>query len=258
MNLQQKMQQYSSLKALQILQALVEEGRAMSIQHIAQVTGLPSSTIHRIAQELIACGFVSKNESTKDYGLGAETWVLAMKMKNSDYLLKMADTEMERLNLLSKETVHLIAPEHDQAVYIGKKEALYQIQLRSRIGWRIPLQCTSAGKLILAYQSEEWVKTYLENNPLKHYTDHTIIREPEFFKELEQIRAQGFSIDNREHNPDIVCVSAPIFDGEGRLVATIGISAPDYRFTTKMALSLAPEVKKSAQTITETLSGKEE
>lgn len=252
------MQNYPALKALQILQALVEQGGPMTIQHIAHTTGLSPSTVHRIVQELMACGFVAKDEAAKTYAIGAETWAFAAKLKNSDYLVTMSETEMERLNLLSNETVHLIVPENDQAVYIGKKEARCQIQLRSRIGWRIPLACTSAGKLILAHHAKEWVQNYLEHNPIRQYTNHTIMQESELWRELEHVRKQGFAIDNREHNPDIVCVGAPIFDREGHLVAAISVSAPEYRFTPKMALKLAPEVKRSAQIITNRLNGREE
>lgn len=255
---QKQMQQYASLKALQILQALVEQSGPMTIQHIAHVTGLPPSTIHRIAQELMACGFVTKDETAKTYSLGSETWALAAKLKSSDYLVNMSEPEMERLNLLTNETVHLIVPENDLAMYIGKKEARCQIQLRSRIGWRIPLPCTSAGKLILAYHTREWVQNYLEHNPLRQYTSHTIARESDLWRELEHVRRQGFALDNREHNPDIVCVGAPIFDREGRLVAAISVSAPEYRFTSKMALALAPQLKQSAQNITSRLAGRED
>ena len=95
---------------------------------------------------------------------------------------------MTRLNELSLETIHLIAPDNDKAVYIGKMDAKNQIQLRSRIGWKIPLQCTSGGKLILAYHSREWVDSYLNYNPLKQYTNNTIIHKETLHRELELIR----------------------------------------------------------------------
>lgn len=253
MALQNKMKEFSSLKALQIVIALTDKKGYVTISELSEITGLSPSTTHRILQELSECGFVIKEPSSKRYGTGIEVMQMAMKVKMSDYLLEAARDEMTRLNDLSQETIHLIFPDNDQAIYIGKVEAKHQIQLRSRIGWRIPLQCTSGGKLILAYHTREWVENYLKYNPLKHFTDHTILQEGELFRELETIRNQGFSLDNREHNPDIVCVAAPIFAADEKLAGTIGISAPDYRFSPEKALSLADEVKRSGAAVSKKL-----
>lgn len=159
----------------------------MNISDIAEATGLSPSTVHRILQELQACGFVSKNKEARQYKLGMGMMNIALKVNMSDYLLEAAQEEMIRLNELSLETIHLIAPDNDKAVYIGKMDAKNQIQLRSRIGWKIPLQCTSGGKLILAYHSREWVDSYLNYNPLKQYTNNTIIHKETLHRELELI-----------------------------------------------------------------------
>ncbi len=95
--------------------------------------------------------------------------------------------------------------------------------------------------------------SYLNYNPLKQYTNNTIIHKETLHRELELIRQQGYSLDNREHNPDIVCIAAPIFGIDGNLAGTIGISAPDYRFSPEKACSFAEEVKRSAAAITEKL-----
>ena len=253
MDLQEQMKEYSALKALQIILALAEQKGWVNISYIAEATGLSPSTVHRILQELQACGFVSKNKEARQYKLGMGMMNIALKVNMSDYLLEAAQEEMIRLNELSLETIHLIAPDNDKAVYIGKMDAKNQIQLRSRIGWKIPLQCTSGGKLILAYHSREWVDSYLNYNPLKQYTNNTIIHKETLHRELELIRQQGYSLDNREHNPDIVCIAAPIFGIDGNLAGTIGISAPDYRFSPEKACSFAEEVKRSAAAITEKL-----
>lgn len=250
MELQKQMKAYSSLKALQILTALAKWKDSANLGDIAEATGLSASTVHRILQELLACGFVNRKGDSKQYQLGMEMMNLSLKVKLSDYLMEAAGDEMHRLNDLSLETIHLIAPDNDKAVYIGKLEAKNQIQLRSRVGYKIPLFCTGGGKLILAYEDRQWVERYLKNNPLIQHTSHTIINRSAFLRELGAIKKQGFSLDDREHNPDIVCIAAPIFGIDHGLAGTIGISAPDYRFPLNRALEFAEEVKKSGEAIT--------
>ncbi len=96
----------------------------MNLSDIAEATGLSPSTVHRILQELQACGFVSKNKEARQYKLGMGMMNIALKVNMSDYLLEAhAQEEMTRLNELSLETIHLIAPDNDKAVYIGKMDA---------------------------------------------------------------------------------------------------------------------------------------
>ena len=123
MDLQEQMKEYSALKALQIILALAEQKGWVNISDIAEATGLSPSTVHRILQELQACGFVSKNKEARQYKLGMGMMNIALKVNMSDYLLEAAQEEMIRLNELSLETIHLIAPDNDKAVYIGKMDA---------------------------------------------------------------------------------------------------------------------------------------
>ncbi len=252
---QEKMLSFASMKPLQILTAMLDRNQPMGIQEIADETGLSKSTVHRIIQELLACGYVVKDESTKNYALGLSLWLMSQKAKETNYLQLVAEDEMTRLNNLSGETIHLIALDREEGVYVGKKEAQCQIQLKSRVGWHIPLTCTSGGKAILANKSREWVENYLQTNPLKKYTDHTITDKKLFFEELDRIKAQGYSLDDHEHNADIVCIAAPIFDRDGNVIGTIGISSPDYKFPVEKALSFADDVMKSARKISEKLRG---
>ena len=244
-----KMGEYSSLKALQVLSALSHATSSASITELSEVTGLSASTIHRILQELVETGYALKNEERKYY-LGFEAMAFGMRMKTSDYLLKAAQEEMRRLNDLSRETIHLIALDNYQGIYIGKLDAQNQVGLRSQIGWNLPLYCTGGGKAILANQTEEWLQTYLMNEPRKRITDNTFVEAGPLSRELVRVRTRGYSLDNREHHTDVVCVAAPIFSAEGKALCAIGISAPDYRFPIEKAVSFAEEVMTSAAAVT--------
>lgn len=251
--LQKKMGQNSALKSVQIISALLAVNDYLSISEIAQVTNLSASTVHRILQELLNCDFVVKDDKQKKYCAGFESVAMAVNFDTSNYLLEAAKSEMDRLSELSLETVNLIALDGYQGVYIGKVEAKSQIGLRSKVGWKIPLYCTAGGKLLLAFQTEQWLEEYCRQVPFKQYTDQTLVDDNQLKEELNRIRLQKHSVDNREHNPDIICLAAPIFVNNGKVVATIGISAPDYRFPLERALSYRDEIVKAASVVTNRL-----
>lgn len=51
--------------------------------------------------------------------------------------------------------------------------------------------------------------------------------------ELSRVRAQGYAVDNEEHEPGIRCVAAPIRNHIGEVIAAISISGPAIRLTMK-------------------------
>ncbi|WP_255575680.1 IclR family transcriptional regulator [Caproiciproducens faecalis] len=240
---------YSSLKAVQILIAILNQGE-IGINEICQLTDLKKSTVFRILQEMVESNLLTKNEETKQYSLGIHA-IDALHIKRlDDVLVDLAGPEMKKLSDLSKETIHLMAPDSDEVTYIAKVDAQNEIQLKSKVGWHIPMYCTSAGKIFLAYKSHEELMQYLRTHDLRKRTEHTITDVDQLSAELELVREQGYALDRQEHVPDVVCIGAPIFNQEGAVVGTISISAPEYRFSLEKAISFSEEVKKSAATIT--------
>jgi DNA-binding IclR family transcriptional regulator len=70
-----------------------------------------------------------------------------------------------------------------------------------------------------------------------------------------RIRAEGIAIDDRESLDEIRCVAAPVRDQEGRIVASVGISAPVSRFPTKRFAIVRRQVTETAQAIDDALAG---
>ncbi|MDR3562782.1 MAG: IclR family transcriptional regulator [Negativicutes bacterium] len=252
-DLQNTMINFSSLKSLQIIMAL-STNLYTSIAELAKITGLNKSTVHRILNELAECDFVVKDEIQKKFRLGYQIISLATKIQLTDYLFELSKDKMKYLNDLSGETISLVALNHHEGVYVGKVEAKNQIALRFKVGWKLPLYCTSSGKAILANQNTEFLDSYFSNIELKKYTENTIVDQSRLEAEFETIRKQGFAMDIMEHNPDIICISAPIFLGNKQCIGTIGIVAPSYRFSKEKALSFKNDLTDVAQKITEQLS----
>ena len=105
----------------------------------------------------------------------------------------------------------------------------------------------------MAYQSQAWLDNYYTQTELVRLTETTITDRKKMADELAQIRKQGYALDNSEHNPDVVCVAAPVFFPDGKAACTIGVATPKYRMTReKMDLFIAESVR-SAKAISENL-----
>lgn len=65
--------------------------------------------------------------------------------------------------------------------------------------------------------------------PLKRYTENTIVSWEAMMAELKKIRQQGYAIDNEEQEIGLYCIGAPILDKRGNAIAAISISGPTVR-----------------------------
>jgi len=238
-----------SMKAIQIMLALAHSKDSMSIQEISAVTFLSQSTVHRILQELIAAEYVTKDDLTKRYLVGTGLFELAMTVRTSHFLINAAAEGMQKLNEITKETIHLIISIDNYATYLYKIDCKLPIGLQSKVGNKIPLYCTSGGKMLLAYAPDDWKERYFRDTELVARTSNTITNIEKLKAELETIRKQGYSIDECEHNPEVRCIAAPLFIGQGTAVGAISIAAPQYRFSHELALSYTEDLVRIADDI---------
>ena len=95
--------------------------------------------------------------------------------------------------------------------YLDKVETHRSIVCNTKIGSRAPAYTTSAGKVILADQSEEYIDEYCawmkDRAPL---TDHSIVDPDCFREELARARANGYAMDNGEIEQGLICIGAPV------------------------------------------------
>lgn len=245
---QENLRKYSSLKAIQILEAVSTSQTGMTYKSIIEETTLASSSVHRIVNELLETEYLQKDNDGRIL-IGSKSKVMAIRIDASDYLIDLSKEEMIRLNELTGETIHIINQDYYSGVYIGKLTAKNTVGVNSRIGKKTPLYCTSGGKIILAHQSKNWLETYLSSVELLEVSKNTITDREKLIAELEQIKYLGFSLDNAEYNPDITCVAAPIYGNDNKLAFTISVAAPTYRFSLDDARALSKEVMLSANNI---------
>jgi DNA-binding IclR family transcriptional regulator len=113
-------------------------------------------------------------------------------------------------------------------VFVDKIESKdFGIKLFSEIGKTFPLHCTGLGKALLAFSSDGTVYKFLET-PLEAITEKSITN-PELFKrELTLIRDQGYAVDAEEITRGIMCVAAPIFGLNDKMVGAISLTFPVY------------------------------
>jgi DNA-binding IclR family transcriptional regulator len=142
----------------------------------------------------------------------------------------------------------------DQLVYIDKREGKGMIRISSDVGWRRPLNYGMLGMVLMSSLDPQDVERVLEKYPLKPYTPLSITDADAFSLRLEQIRDQGYVLEQEEVVEGIFGIAAPIRDYSRQVAAAVGIALPlSSSNRTKKLDQLIEMVKRTSETISSDL-----
>lgn len=220
----------------QLLGILGEAHRGLRLGELAEAVRLPKGTVHRLLSSLVYFNYVQQDPASRRYGLGFRLVTLGNSLLGHIDVRSLAQPSLLELARRTKETVHLVVLDSDQALYIDKillsSEGLH---MSSRLGYRAPLHCTAVGKVILAHLSDGEVDRIIADKGLPRRTAHTLVDGGTLKAHLHRVKDEGYAQDNEEDSEGVRCVAAPVFDMYGEVIAAISVSAPAVRVTPQVA-----------------------
>ena len=212
-----------------LIDVLASREEAVSLKEISEKTGLHPSTTHRILNDLATGRFVDRPEAG-NYRLGMRLLELGNLVKGRLNVRDAALLPMRELHKLIQQPVNLSMRQSDEIVYIERAYSERSgMQVVRAIGGRAPLHLTSTGKLFLAVDEPQRVRTYATRTGLAGHTKNSITQLPILERELAKARQYGIARDNEELELGVRCMAAGIYDDQSRLVAGLSISAPADR-----------------------------
>jgi IclR family transcriptional regulator, KDG regulon repressor len=232
-------------KALTVLEALADHER---ITDLAEMTGLPKSTVHRILQSLVGHGFAT-SDGNGGYLPGARILTLAGKVMHRIDPARLAEPALRGLRDRTGHTVHFALRNGDEAVYVEKLAGHKPYQMPSRIGQSLPLHSTAIGKAILASLPEQEVAEICARTGMPRRTERTIISAPGLIKHLAEVRRKGYSMDDEENVPGLRCVGAAVTGHNGQVIGAVSISTLVHELSIREARAVGAEVLKTAREV---------
>jgi DNA-binding IclR family transcriptional regulator len=220
-------------RTLDILEALAEAGRPVTLSDLSHRVGLHVSTVHRLLATLIERNYARQDANSGRYCIGPRLLELSSDLPDQYDVRGEAHPILEKLSAQVGETANLSVRSGDNLVYIDQVQSERLVRMFTRVGSSAPLYCTGAGKLFLAFGPEEDFERefnrYLLENRLEPRTRHTLVRPQALREELRRIKERGYSFDNEEMEEGVICVAAPIFDRNSQIAAAISVSGPGSR-----------------------------
>lgn len=235
-------------RALRLLDAFSAQQPELTLSDIARRADMPLATAHRLLHELCAWGAVERGEDGR-YRIGLRLWEVGALAPRGQGLRERALPFLEDLSQLTKENVQLAVREGSDVVFVERIAGSAAVPVLTRVGGRFALTATGVGLVLLAHAPAE-VQDDVLSKPIKRLTDRTVTDPAELRRMLADVRANGFSVSDRQVTLDSLSVGAPIFDVHGQVIAAVSLVV---RHGSSPPHALARLVRTSARAISRAL-----
>lgn len=244
-------------KAIDLLDALSAARRGLSLSDLSERCGYPKSTTHALASTMRDRGLI-RQLPDGSYALGMRLFEYGSAVSRGFDISALARPYLESLSALTGANSVISLLDGENAVSFDYAVSSSGVQIMPEIGVRLPLHCTSQGKLMLAFMPRQRVQSLLRRLPMQQYTPHSLTQPQALLVQLDEIAQRGFAIEDGEYKVGLRSVSAPVFDATGELkyaLTTIGffrrVSAEDF-------VSAAEATVRQAQMLSASLGHREQ
>ena len=203
-----------------MLRAFDEDAPELDLAQLSERSGLPRSTAHRLAAELVALGMLDR--TTAGYTVGAGLWEIGELSPVSLRLRERALPHLLELYAATGENVHLAMLAGTEALYVARLTGPGSVPTLSRMGGRLPLHTTGVGKALLSTQDDDWLASYFAL-PREKETLHSVTGEAELRAELAMARASGYATTRQEMTLGNVSIAAALPAIAGLPRAAVGV-----------------------------------
>jgi DNA-binding IclR family transcriptional regulator len=199
-----------------------------SLRMVADASGLPRPTAHRLLVALEAHRLVAREQSGA-FRLGPRLTELAAVAGPELDLASLAGPVLDRLHRQTGESVQLYVRSGDHRLCIAARDAGTGLRDSVPVGALLPLEAGSGGKVLLAWSAGS-VPDEIRTSGLR--TSGLRTGEPATDElptdELDMVRARGWAASVAEREAGVASVSAPVLR-DGVLLAALCVSGPVSR-----------------------------
>ena len=154
----------AAAKVLEVLGSFDDGHRRLTLTRIAERTGLPLTTTHRVVAELVAWGALERRHDDA-YVIGRRLWNTGLLAPVQTDLRVVAAPFVHDLHAATGATVHLAVLDGDRALYVDRTSGRRSVPIVSDVGTRLPLHATGVGKVLLAHAPAATVEAVLRDLP---------------------------------------------------------------------------------------------
>lgn len=231
----------SLARGLKILDYILNANRGVGVTELAEALDLDKSTVSRLVSTLAQQQFLQHEPGSRRYVIGMRLYRASWQILHRWPLREIARPYLVQLVAETGECSHAAIYLAGKALVIDDVEGEATLRVAGQTGRRLPLHCTAVGKGLLAFAKVPII------GELSYRTPKTITDPEQLIPHLEDIRRQGYAVDDEEYDEGVRCIAAPVCDYTGMTIATIGVSGPSVRVTRERVGAMAQYVVQAAR-----------
>ncbi|GIG41584.1 IclR family transcriptional regulator [Cellulomonas phragmiteti] len=234
--------------------ALDTDPAGLTAAEIGRRLGVHKSTVLRLAAPLLESELLRRDTATGRFRLGPGALRLGHAYLSGLDVETVAAGSLDELARTSGCTSVLAVPDGLQVRLAGHRSAPGAARTSGRWPSSVPMHCSATGKAILSVAGASLVERTVAGG-LRPVTSRSITDPGELRAELMRTRRRGFAVDDRELDPDIRAVAAPVLDHTGDVVGALAVVAPASRMPAAVVQEHARTVVLAARAVTRRLGG---
>lgn len=211
-------------RVVRILAAFDGAHPRLTVSEVARRSGLPSSTAHRLARDLVGSGLLDRGDDGT-VQVGMRLWELTTRGSRALGLRQAALPLMTVVQAAIRQHTQLAVREHDEALFLERLSLPDAGANITRIAGRLPLHASSSGLVLLANAPAPDIERILAGE-LDAISAETIVDPAELRRLLARVRRQGFVVAAGSIESVSTGIAVPVRDAAGEVVAALSVVVP--------------------------------
>ena len=224
-------------RAMNLFELLASSRSGLTLSELSRKLNMPKSATHYLIYTLATRGYLQRTSDGR-HSLGLHFADVANASRAERTLGELAMPYLRQVSARFNLTATLTVLQGAEARIISRVISAHDGAGGAWVGHHIDLHCTAQGKALIAFQSDGELRMLFGGRELAQFTPKTIVSLSALKIHLAEVRANGFSVNDEEHEQGVRAVAAPVFDHLGMVVAAVSVrGTPDQIATVSSARS---------------------
>lgn len=218
-------------RGLLILEKFSSQRSEWGVRELGRELELNPATVHRLVTTLANVGYLEQDRESQRYTLGPKVMRLAELYTVHNPISSIARKIFKHYSTRFPYNFYLGKLFGFEIVYLAAYDGQAPIKVVVEPGATIALHSTAIGLSLLAFQDEEYIKAFFEQERMEQYTNATMTDRRALGKRLLRIRRQKYAINRGEHYEDVGAVGTPIIKPEKPVTYGVSMAYPQHLVT---------------------------
>lgn len=236
-------------RTFELLERMADAGGEVALSDLAESSGLPLPTIHRIMRTLVGAGY-ARQQPSRRYALGPR--LIRLGETASRTLGSWARPYLAELTEAVGETSNMAVLDGEQVVYVAQVPSQHSMRMFTEVGRRVDAHATAVGKALLAHLPEDAAVQVLQRSGMRPQTERTITGVDAMREELARVRQLGYALDDGEQEVGVRCYAVAVPGAPSN--TALSISGPESRMARVATSEVVPLMQRLARELAAELS----